>query len=81
MQFKYNDDLINPSDPRFGIDCIGFIAEDVAKIYPMAAELETGTPTNWDARYLIPGMLKLIQDQKKEIDEIKLKLEEVIKPT
>ena len=46
------------------------------KQYPIAIEYikdKNGNeiPENWNDRYLIPAMLKLIQDQKKEIDELK----------
>ena len=70
-QFKYNDDYLSESDQRYGIDCIGFIAEQVNNVYPIAADLETGKPQNWEMRYIIPPMLALVQEQKKEIDELK----------
>lgn len=75
VQFKYNEDYIDKNDARYGKDCIGFIAEQVHEVYPIAADMETGMPTNWEERYLIPPMLKLIQDQKKEIDKLKESIE------
>lgn len=77
VQFKYNEDYIDERDFRYGKDCIGFIAEQVYEAYPIAADMETGIPTNWEARYIIPPMLKLIQDQKKEIDKLKESIEEL----
>lgn len=71
VQFKYNDDYLDENDQRYGIDCIGFIAEQVNEVYPIAADCETGSPRNWEMRYLIPPMLALIQQQKKEIDKLK----------
>lgn len=71
VQFKYNDDYLNKNDQRYGIDCIGFIAEQVNEVYPIAADCETGSPQNWEMRYIIPPMLALIQQQKKEIDKLK----------
>lgn len=71
VQFKYNDDYLNKNDQRYGIDCIGFIAEQVNEVYPIAADCETGSPRNWEMRYIIPPMLALIQQQKKEIDKLK----------
>lgn len=71
VQFKYNDDYLDENDQRYGIDCIGFIAEQVNEVYPIAADCETGSPRNWEMRYLIPPMLALIQQQKKEIEQLK----------
>ena len=96
-QFKYKDDY-QPSeyDIRYGKDLIGFIAEDVEKIYPVAVDYEYDvdhdddenindyekdtvknvkrTLINWNERYLIPPILKLTQNHKKEIDDLKVKM-------
>lgn len=74
-QFKYNDDYLNENDQRYGIDCIGFIAEQVNNVYPIAADRETGKPRNWEMRYIIPPMLALIQEHKKEIDALKERID------
>lgn len=71
VQFKYNEDYLDENDQRYGVDCIGFIAEQVNEVYPIAADCETGSPRNWEMRYIIPPMLALIQQQKKEIDKLK----------
>ena len=75
VQFKFNDDYLENNDQRYGINCIGFIAEQVNEVYPIAADKETGEPRNWEMRYIIPPMLALIQQHKKEIDEIREKIE------
>lgn len=50
---------------------IGLIAEDIDKFYPNACVYnETGQPESWQDRIMIPAMLKLIQDQKKQIDAL-----------
>lgn len=50
---------------------IGLIAEDVDKFYPNACVYnETGQPESWQDRIMIPALLKLIQDQKKQIDAL-----------
>lgn len=50
---------------------IGLIAEDVDKFYPNACLYDKdGNPVNWSERIMIPAMLKLIQDQKKQIDAL-----------
>ena len=54
----------------------GIIAEDVEKIYPSAVihDVETGEVESWDERRIIPGMLALIQEQDKKIQELENKL-------
>lgn len=50
---------------------IGLIAEDVDKFYPNACVYnEKAQPESWQDRIMIPAMLKLIQDQKKQIDAL-----------
>ena len=50
---------------------IGFIAEEVEKYYPQAAAKDKdGIVQSWHERIMIPAMLKLIQDQKKQIDAL-----------
>ena len=77
VQFKYNDDYLEENDQRYGIDCIGFIAEQVNEVYPIAADRETGEPRNWEMRYIIPPMLALVQQQKKKIDELESRINEL----
>lgn len=75
-QFKYKEEYQpNKNDSRYGKDLIGFIAEDVEKVFPIAVDYtedENGNKIvdNWNERYIIPAMLKLIQNQKKKIDEL-----------
>lgn len=70
-QFIYNDDYLSERDEKRGMTLPGFIAEEVAEIYPAAAVYdEAGDLENWEERYLIPGMLKLIQDQHRQIDDL-----------
>lgn len=76
VQFKYKKGhFTNKEDPRYRKDMIGFIAEDVYEHYPMAADYHIGDDGNvvcdgWNEQYLIPAMLKLIQDQHKRILEL-----------
>lgn len=69
VQFKYKKGhFTNKEDPRYRKDMIGFIAENVYEHYPMAADYHIGDDGNavcdgWNEQYLIPAMLKLIQDQ------------------
>lgn len=57
---------------------IGIIAEDVDKIYPNACIYnQEGQPESWQDRIMIPAMLKLIQEQKSDIDELKAQNKEL----
>ena len=72
-QYKYNLDYLDPEDARYDEVVCGFVAEEVLKQYPVACEFNVyGMPENWDARYIIPPMLALIQEQHLEIESLKL---------
>ena len=80
IQYKYNDDFLASDDPNRGKDLIGFIVEDLDEIYPAAVskeDQEESETWTWSPIRMIPGMLQLIQDQKKEIDDLKERLEKV----
>lgn len=69
-QFVYNEGREQYPD-TVGKTIPGFIAEDVADIYPSAViHNKEGEIESWDGRRIIPGMLALIQEQKKQIDEL-----------
>lgn len=54
---------------------IGITAEGVHEHYPNACIYnEKGEPESWQDRIMIPAMLKLIQEQKKEIDSLNERL-------
>lgn len=75
VQFVYNEDYLSKEDPRFKKPIPGFIAEDIDKVYPIACDKSIdGKPNNWNARYIVPPMLKLIQDQHEEIEQLKEQL-------
>lgn len=68
VQFKFNNDYLSENDPNYDKFVIGFIAEDVFEKYPLAADLnDDGTAENWNPRFLIPAMLKVIQNLEKRI--------------
>ena len=82
-QFKYNDDVItDKTDCRYGKDLIGFMAEQVRECYPVAVDVnDKGECEGWSPQYIVPPMLALVQEQHKEIEELKKrvkKLEEII---
>ena len=70
-QYIYNTDYLDYSDMRYDKTVCGFIAEEIEKYYPIATEYnEFGEVENWNERYIIPPMLSLIQQQKKQIDDM-----------
>lgn len=74
VQFKYNEGIItDEEDARYGKDLVGFIIENMNEIYPIAVDKPSDDVKewSWNAQYLIPPMLKLIQDLRKEVDELK----------
>jgi hypothetical protein len=61
--FKFKADYLDAADNRAGMLVPGLIAEEVAEHYPIAADKgEDGVVENWNERFIIPGMLALIQD-------------------
>lgn len=77
-QAKYNEDIITDiEDCRYLKDLPMFIIEDMDEIYPVAVDKpdEDVKTWSWNAQYLLPPMLKLIQDQKKQIDSLEKRLE------
>lgn len=74
VQFKYKNDYIAEDDPRYDKPMVGLISEDVNEVYSVA--VDKGDPDDssdwmWNYKILVPAMLKLIQDQHHEIEELK----------
>jgi hypothetical protein len=70
--FKFKADYLDSLDNRVNVIVPGFIAEEMDNFYPAAADYDAeGNPENWNERFIIPGMLALIQDLYKEIAIIK----------
>ena len=75
-QFKWNEGNFEEEEHyNYDIINIGFIAEEVAEVYPFAAVVMDGQIETWEARGLIPPMLALIQQQKKKLDELESRIE------
>lgn len=78
-QFKYKEKYQpDKSDERYNKNLIGFIAEDIEKVFPIAIDYETDKDgnkiiDNWNERYIIPAMLKLIQEQNERIKKLESK--------
>lgn len=72
-QYKYNTDyLSNPCDCRYDRFVIGFVAEDLETVYPVAVDKDdNGVIMDWNYKYVIPPMLSLIQEQYADIERLK----------
>lgn len=61
-----------------GTDRRGFIAEDVAKVLPNVVTPETeNAPASLDYIQLVPYLVKMVQEQQKDIEELKKKIEKL----
>ena len=60
--FKYKEGYLSEDDDKNGRNIIGFIVEDIERIYPEAVQYVKGKPEMWNANILIPAMMKLIQE-------------------
>ena len=75
VQYKYREGHLSKTDQRYGKDFIGLLAEDVKMKYPIAANMgEDGFVENYNIDILVPAMLKLIQNQKKQLDKQELRI-------
>ncbi len=69
--FTYKEGYLSANDDRVGTMLPGFIAEEVDAIYPVAADYGQDGPHSWNDRFIIPGLLALIQDLYKEVQTLK----------
>jgi hypothetical protein len=76
-EFKYKEGYLPTEDVRDDTFVPGFIAEEVAEVYPIACEYDGENPENWNVRFIVPAMLKLIQNQKKEIEMLKAEVNNI----
>lgn len=76
--WTYNDDYIDTEDDLYNVETFGLIAEDVESVLPEAVVYnKDGTVDNYRDRHLINAILYLIQDQKKEIDQLRTEVNEL----
>lgn len=74
--FTYKHEYLPEDDARYGMNLPGFIAEELEEIYPVAVDRDAdGTPQRWNADFLIPGLLKLIQIQNNSLISINARLD------
>ena len=74
VSFKYNEGYVSKNDQRYDVSVPGFIAEDVDRYYPLAADKNKGTVEDWNLRYIVPPMLAVEQDHEKRIAELEHEL-------
>ena len=68
-QYNYKPECLDKE--LVGGTQIGLVAEDLAQHYPNAVIYdEDGRPESWQDRIMIPAMLKLIQEQKQQLDDL-----------
>jgi hypothetical protein len=60
--FTYKADYLDSADDRAGTALPGFIAEEVAEAYEIAADKNDGIIESWNDRFVVPGILALVQD-------------------
>jgi hypothetical protein len=78
VRYIYNLDYLDKEDLRYNRYVPGFLAEDMAEYYPIAAEYtEDGEIEDWNVRMVVPPMLALIQDAYKEIETLKTELKKL----
>lgn len=76
--FTYNAGYLSDGDRNAGKRMVGFIAEEVEAVYPKACQYnENGQVEMWNSQILLPAMLQLIQEQHKEIENLKKRMEGV----
>lgn len=78
-QFRYRDGYFDEdtTDLRSYDLEPGLIAEEVYEVFPKGAVKSNDEIDTWSERMLIPPMLKLIQDQHKDIEELKQVISEL----
>ena len=77
VQAKYNEDILSKNDYRYMQDLPMFLIEDLYEKYPMAVDKVSDNVKewSWNSQYLIPPMLKLIQEQNERINKLEQLLE------
>ena len=68
--FSYKANYLSENDDRAGIMMPGLIAEEVDAIYPIAADYVEGVES-FNDRMILVGLLALVQDLYKELDQLK----------
>ena len=79
VEYIYKEGYLLQDDINYGKKVIGIIAEDVEEYYPIAASYnQDGLVENWNERFIVPGMLKLIQEQHEQITKLQSQVSDLI---
>ena len=71
-EFVYNDGYLAEGDCRIRKKIPGFVVEELREDYPIAVEFDRfGNPVNWSPRMFIAPIIVLLQEQHKEIMQLK----------
>ncbi len=83
VTYRYNEGYCDDDNGELHI---GFIAEDIDKVFPVGCNYKDGQPENWNVMEVVPAILKLVQEQNetikeqgKTIDELKAEIDELKK--
>lgn len=85
VQFEYTNEYyertrLDPEDPRYKVPLLGIVIEEMDEIYPIAIDKDDpDDPKTWtrnDSHLMMP-MLRLIQEQHKQIEDLTARLEAV----
>lgn len=78
IKFKYKDGYLFPTDFLVDKEIPGFYAEDVEEVNPILCQYnEDGSVEDWNYRTMIPYMLKTMQIQQKQIDNLQTQINEL----
>ena len=70
--FRYKYGYLEEGDESAGKEIPGFYAEDVEEHFPIGVYHNlNGTVENWKPERIIPAMLRIMQEQQKEIERLK----------
>ena len=70
--FRYKYGYLEEGDESAGKEIPGFYAEDVEEHFPIGVYHNlNGTVENWKPERIIPAMLRIMQEQQKEIQRLK----------
>lgn len=70
VSFIFRDGYLSKEDQRYGQRVPGFIAEDVAEFYGIAADRSGDQVNDWNVRFIVPPMLAVEQDHERRIKEL-----------
>lgn len=65
-QYRYHKDYVDDHDLK-----IGFVVEQLQEVFPESVQYENGLPEMWNINTMFPALVKVVQDQQKEIELLK----------